>query len=54
MPTRRPLLVGLPVEYMEKSNQVPDDMIYDQTSGKFKFKDNMAVVPCVECHYVPF
>ena len=50
MPTRRPLLAGLPVEYLEKTNQVPEDIIYDQSLRKFKYRDDKVVIQCVECH----
>lgn len=49
MPTRRPLLAGLPVEYLEKTNQVPEDIVYDQSLRKFKYRDDKVVVQCVEC-----
>lgn len=38
-PTRQPLLVGLPAEYMEKSNMVPDDMEFDSKLGHFRWRD---------------
>lgn len=38
-PNRQPLLVGLPAEFMEKWNMVPDDMDLDPKLGRFRFRE---------------
>lgn len=38
-PTRQPLLVGLPAEFMEKWNMVPEDMDLDPKLGRFRFRE---------------
>ena len=37
-PLRQPLLIGLPAEFMEKQDMVPDDMEFDTALQKFKYR----------------
>ncbi|MCJ1383779.1 hypothetical protein MMC17_006893 [Xylographa soralifera] len=45
MPTRQPLLVGLPVEFLEtRTDLIPDDMECDPTTKIFKYRDEKHLV----------
>ena len=37
-PSRQPLLIGLPAEFIEKRDMVPDDMEFDTGLQKFKYR----------------
>ena len=48
MPTRQPLLVGLPVEFLEtRTGLIPDDMEYDSAMGIFKYRDEKCLIKSV-------